>query len=50
MPMTHPTHETDIETIQRPDIDIRTAGEEPWLVLIHNDDKTTPLQSSGLPE
>jgi len=41
--MTYSTHETDIETIQRPDIDLRTAGEEPWLVLIHNDVKTIPL-------
>ena len=40
MPHT-PTHQTDIETIQRPDIDLRTAGEEPWLVLIHNDNITT---------
>lgn len=37
----HPLHQIDIETIQRPDIDIRTEGEEPWLVLIHNDDVTT---------
>lgn len=41
MPYHHPTHQTDIETIQRPDIDLRTAGEEPWLVLIHNDNITT---------
>jgi len=39
--MTHPTHQTGVETIQRPDIDIRAAGEEPWLVLIHNDNVTT---------
>ena len=39
--MIHPTHQTDIETIQRPDIDIRTADEGKWLILIHNDDVTT---------
>lgn len=39
--MIHPTNETDIETIQRPIIDVRTADDAPWLVLIHNDDVTT---------
>ncbi len=41
--MIYPIHQTDIETIQRPGIDIRTADEGKWLVLIHNDVKTTPL-------
>ena len=41
--MIHPIHQTDTETIQRPDMDVRTADEGKWLVLIHNDDKTTPL-------
>jgi ATP-dependent Clp protease adaptor protein ClpS len=39
--MTHLTLEIDTETIARPDIDTRTADEEPWLVLIHNDNVTT---------
>ena len=39
--MAHPTHQIDIETIQRPDVDVRVGDEGPWLVLIHNDDITT---------
>jgi hypothetical protein len=45
--MIHPIHQTDTETIQRPDMDIRTVDEGKWLVLIHNEVKTTALQSGG---
>ncbi len=31
----------DVETDWTTDIDLRTMGEEPWLVLIHNDNITT---------
>lgn len=31
----------DVETDWTTDIDTRTADEEPWLVLIHNDNVTT---------
>ncbi len=39
--MTHLRLQTDIETIQRPDIGIFATDEGKWLVLIHNDDMTT---------